>query len=492
LRELSVEIQTAAADCYASRGRARVALKDELRHFELERRLAVKRARKDSGLWWGNYNAICENYDTGRRKALKSGGELRERRYTGEGRFTVQIVRGVDSARITDDRLQVSLDLELKEVPLRRGKPLPRLSLTIYQRRKHFSGRKVTWPIVYDRPLPSDAQIQRVQVKRRRVATHWKYTALFVCRVPERAISTAVPTQVCAIKLGFRSMPEGLRVATLVAEDCLQFAVLGREWVDAMDGLDEIARRRSSALNRVHAALRAQWGHRPAVGSRDIEDALLEEIEAQSPRAGSLRELVVRWQKHPDWWRNMYEVLESWRREDKRFLEVLVNKRANLMLSRREQYRRFARSVSQRFGTICIGQLDLAGLSSRKRETAREGGMPKKVHRNRHRASLHSLLAELEHQAEKSGAELKYIRGPLMRMCHSCGSPSPGSANSIYACEACGALCDSDVNAAQNVYAAAATAMPTESGRNTQRLWATAILGRGERLRRTRIRSKPS
>src|SRR5262245_5931450 len=49
----------------------------QLARIESERKAWVKKACHESGLWWGNYNAVYRAYERARTRALRTGAQLR-------------------------------------------------------------------------------------------------------------------------------------------------------------------------------------------------------------------------------------------------------------------------------------------------------------------------------------------------------------------------------------------------------------------------------
>jgi len=83
-----------------ARRAARDKLKPKIEALNAARFATVKAARNASGLWWGNYNAVCASNEHARNAALKRSGELHFRPYHGEGRITNQIQGGITVAEL--------------------------------------------------------------------------------------------------------------------------------------------------------------------------------------------------------------------------------------------------------------------------------------------------------------------------------------------------------------------------------------------------------
>ncbi|EFJ39246.1 hypothetical protein VOLCADRAFT_101201, partial [Volvox carteri f. nagariensis] len=98
IRELSHKIADLRGRAASARKRAREEAGEKVRALEVKRRAEVKLARQESGLWWGNYNAVVKAYERGRRVALRNGGQMQFKRYDGTGRFVNQIQGGMTVA----------------------------------------------------------------------------------------------------------------------------------------------------------------------------------------------------------------------------------------------------------------------------------------------------------------------------------------------------------------------------------------------------------
>jgi hypothetical protein len=121
-----------------ARRAARDKLKPKIEGLNAARFAAVKAARNASGLWWGNYNAVCASYEHARNAALKRSGELHFRRHHGEGCVTNQIQGGITVAELCAGvHSQVSLRQPMEDL---RRRPAPaRQSQQVQARGAHQS-----------------------------------------------------------------------------------------------------------------------------------------------------------------------------------------------------------------------------------------------------------------------------------------------------------------------------------------------------------------
>lgn len=460
LRELSRQIQPLVEQVKPLRKAAKEGVREQIRALDSERFNAVKVARNASGLWWGNYNAVCASYETARSKAMRENAELKFHGFRGEGRFTAQLIGGASVEQICDGHTQVHIDLSEQPVPDRHGQPRPgkhrpRLSITVYtddsgeQKRR----RLLTFPIIYDRPLPYDCRIQQVVVTRRKLGTRYRYAVVFTCRIPDEPLRVSASAKRCGINLGFRQHPDGLRVATIADADGVRAVCLPPAWVASMDAVEAIQQRRDHDLNQIAAVLKAQWPNRPAELPEEIATRLQNLVNAPKFGSAKLAALVLRWREHPCWV-ELRERLEAWRKVDKHWLEIQDNQRDKLWMHRREVYRLLARQLAQTYGEIRVGKVQLKQLAKLEHADGTENELHQRARRNRGRASLYLLQSEIAQQAAKSGAVVASIEPPYSSICHRCSGSCAVTADLMHVCEHCSAVWDQDENAALNIFAA--------------------------------------
>lgn len=455
LKELSAERKALAAERREIAARIRERIKPLAERLHAERVEAVKQARNASGLWWGNYNAICGDYETARSRAMRDGTELRFHRFTGEGRFTVQIVGGATVEEILSGTKQVAIDLTPQPVPgknsiPRPGKKRPRLKLAIYTRDRQ--ARTLAFPLIYDRPLPEAARVQEVTVTRRQIATHWRHEVVFTLRVADPAPVNSSEKK-CAVNVGFRKIDDALRIATIIDQSGIRHVELSENWMTAMDDVDEIQSARKKSLNEICTKMREAWSARP-LPAPDFDERLSNLVHSDKRGAGSLAAVVIAWREHAMWWPEMLYYAEAWRLYDKKQFEIEANKRDHLNAARRERYRLLARSLAQNYGEIRLGKIELRRLAEIQSRDGTENELHKLARKNRTRAALYNLQREILWQAKKSGALVKAIDGPFTATCHACGERCAVAEPLMHKCEHCAVTWDQDDNAVRNIFAA--------------------------------------
>jgi hypothetical protein len=429
---------------------------------------AIAGARRRSGLWWGNYNAVVASFDVALR-ALGPGEDVHFHRYDGSGRITNQLQGGIRA-----DVLLQSGHTQLRIVALDSGCGLlargagkkGRLFglVATVNARGRGNRRTVTWPIVLHRPFPEDAVVKTVTITRRRLGpTRWRWRAAFVCEVP--AVPKRSRNGVCGIDTGWRKLEGGLRVATLCgAAGEVDHVILPQRWLDRREGATRVAAAADAVLNALLPCLL-----RVDDVPEDLAELWVRALPRDPrPRSGPLAELARRWRRqHRGWRAELREDLTVWLHHRIEYAD-LVDK---LSAWRREIYRVAAKAIAERFAIVAVDRIAMQVL-------ARDKEMPREVRKLRGWAAPYDLAAEIRRAVAAVGGRFLEVGGATTRTCHRCGHHNVGRTDArrsdlIWQCEKCLALWDQDVNAARNVLAAA-------SGK-------TALVASASRARKTRL-----
>ena len=419
---------------------AREAHGDELRHIADERYAAVTAARNASGLWWGNYNAVCASFDVALGR-LEPGDRLRPRRWYGAGRLTNQIQGGITAAVLQQrGHVQVSIEPMPPGHPaLRRGaganrrarredgwvRQLKLLVATVYSAGRG-TRRLAAWPLVLHRDFPPAAVVKSVAIHRRRINRagplegtrgnpfDWRWTVTFSCEVDEIAPSPSLLA--CGIDIGWRKLESGIRVATIASDAgpngvAIEHITVDQDWLD-----------RRAALAELFGAARVLGDRPDKTGDEE----------------------------------------RQWRRMRARYAHGIDQINAE----RREDYRRLAKRIARSYGHIIIDATGSARLARRKRaEDEGQDAAPESnpwARRQRSWCAPASLIAEIERAARSHGCAVELAQGKSTVRCALCGHANSYSAAErqqlILQCAGCGLAWDQDENAARNLLAAAGDA----------------------------------
>ncbi len=453
LREAIAELRPAQKKARQELARAKKPILDEL---EQERRVRAKEARKQSGLYWCNYDDEEKHYNAARRAAMRSGTELRFRRWDGTGKVTVRYQTGlpVCDAFGANTCLQIEpVPTDAWEHPIRAVRRKAARSV-IRLRVGSDKSRKPVWvelPIVLHRPMPPDGEIRAASIVRERVGRRYRHKAIITVALPdgEYANRPKPPAGVVAVDLGWRMVTDGLRVAYWHDDQGRHGQlVLGPEVLHEFSKLPDLRAIRDRHFNEIKGALGA-WKAQAA-----LPDWLVEELKTlvawRSP--GRLMSLIARWAENrfagdEEIWKS----LQRWRERENHLFDWEANLRDQVHRRRREIYRVFAADLVQKYRTIVLEKFDLRSIAQKPdAEDGTRSSLP--GDRQRTIAAVSTLRDAINNAAGRMGCEVEVVDAKYSTAeCHACGHVEKfdAAAQIWRTCPACGELWDQDHNAAR-------------------------------------------
>lgn len=410
--------------------------KAELSQLNERTKHRIKRARQAAasmGLFWGTYNDIVQRAEVASKK-----GELHFRRFIGDGTLTAQIVGGAKTERCIGGRhsfFQVS-------APENGGK-------WRYARMRIGSteDRTPIWlkiPIVYHRDIPENADIKSVSMTKR--SGQWQLNVT----VNEPSAPAKTGSRTVAIDIGWRVMPEGVRVAfwknsegeageVIVSKyDLSQFEKIRSlrslcdqsrdeflpvlvEWLKGRELNDEWKTKTAfihqwKSMDRLVALIRWWFDNR----LENDEEILLASTE----------------------WRRRYLHLSNWWRN----LEDQMRRRLQ------ERYRVFAVHIANNYDIVYLEEFDLRNVVEK--PEAESDKITTAASRYRQMVSPSVLRQCLISACGREGTNLHKLSAEYTTQhCHVCGCKAKwDQAGSVmHRCEECGTIWDQDYNAACNL-----------------------------------------
>jgi len=479
IEELTARLRDAGTIRKEARRAARADAKPQLDALNKERKEAVKMARQQSGLYWGNYNAVVASYERGRMLAAKRGGALKFRRHCdrpenglSSARIVNQIQGGTTAARLMAGECSQVRLAGLQPATWKWRPDVPRSSIRGGRNGNRQNGilyatifrhdnvrRQVAWPIIYDQPIPEDAIIQEVIVTRRSVAGAFEWSVSFLLRMPALAAPARDDTA-CGIDLGWRRLNDGIRVATIVTgdgPDDRQFIVLPEIFIRRQNRVAELDSMRALAADKARAPLRAlTWPDAPEALRPLAMKAL------RTKRCEHLHDLAVAWRVHPEWEPEAAAALHLWRAQDRKDWQEHDGLARRIGNARRDIYRCAVKPLAERYGVIGIEDVDWAAIGRRIDNDGADNDIATATAAYRRLAAPGMFLLELRRAAAAAGARVHVHRGKSTWICQACGTEQAPAdpAALIHTCPHCHAAWDQDVNAARNLRAAAMASAP--------------------------------
>jgi hypothetical protein len=461
--------------------RARAAAKPRLDAIEAERRARVKAARQQSGVYWGTATAIVDSYETGRSAVIRKRAqglpaELKFRRYDGETRIVNQIVGGYDLEKFLGAGPQVSLDpsggrratLSMTAYSVQSGEPrsfdrMRNGKIETVTTRGPGDARKMRATINMHREIP-DIEWLAVKSVSLNIAPNPDYHRLmpkydrWLYRESRAIITATAPTdnieppapgrEAVAINFGWRLVPEGIRVATMVWAEKrdVEYVIVPT----SMIALHERARERRSArdqiLDKIMPIVKAiPWAECPVPAVADFGAAL-----AKAPKFGarSLARLVVEWTiEAPQWRPDDWARLEEWRHQNNKLRSDEDAARRRFDGQRRDMFRVAAKKIAARASVVLIEEADFAKLARLPLDT--DPALEQITRRNRQIVAPGDLRAEVLRAAKAMRRSIpEPDPGPSTWICHhGMHKVEPGAPDELrYFCGRCNVYWDQDIN----------------------------------------------
>lgn len=462
---LSKKIRSLSETVKPLRKEGRELLKPELDALEEKRREKVKEAYGSSGLWWGNYNAVKDSYNVARSRALKTGAKLKFHSFDGTGRFTVQIQGGmtVEEFFSGNEQAIVSADpvtIDAFHHPsrgVRRRAGRTTLRMTVYTVKGDdgkMVRRMLCFPMILHREIPSDAVIKAVVVSRKRVGTEFRWSATITCTKTGSGNLVSGKTASCGIDLGWRIVPEGLRVATIAHSEGVDYLVLPKKMLGQLDYIESLKSHLDQELNRTMTWFRNYWPSMAENCPEDLGERFKKHLRTPKISARRLSQTILVWRdSYSDFRPDLLSDLETWRKANKRTTQEMDNLRDKILARRTDFYRTEARKIVERFSKIGMEKFNLAKVSRVELHDGEKTSLPETARSNRVRASVSELRNWIRIQAVKTGNEIIDVPAKdTTRTCEQCGHINRGNpAEILWTCEQCGQTWDMDVNAAKNI-----------------------------------------
>lgn len=418
----------------------------ELATLERERSDRVKQACASSGLYWGNYDDVVHNYETARIRALKKGGELRPQDWRGAGKLSVRYQTGLRIEKLNSDtRFQIDpVDPQAWQSPersVRRRLARTRARLRVTSNADH-SPVWLELPVVIHRPLPDQAVIRSVHIRRDVIGRQIRYRLLVTVSEPVRVAPDVESRPSVAIHTGWLLRPGGIRVAC---------------WVDTLGQrgellLDEVVVKEFGKISELRSILQQQWN--------EIEPALAPWLSRPSAPEWVQNEFDPA--HHPLTQTRAHDLFCRWRNErfegdeetfsqiatwDRRYIHLhnwQINLSDQAPRRRREIYRLFASRIARTYGKVFVDDFSIARIA---RKPAAEvessewfGGRLRMI------AAPGQLRLTVSRACEREGVVVRPIGvSAEARECPSCAWVYTGqTGHMILHCERCGSDWDQD------------------------------------------------
>lgn len=465
LRENSILLKTTNDKLKKAKRQAREQIKEKLQELDTYRREQIKRARQDSGVYWGTAGILQDKFETARQAVLTrrtrgQKAEMQFRRFQGDGLFNVHFSDGLPTSEfgIKSSRGRAAVlqnnNLTITAFSERSGEPreitrnrtikLPNGTLKTLNETLVTRGigtpRSLSMDLVLHRSLPelsadADLRIKDIQVVLRKNPNYHQFmkshkqwdvrrsAAVITMTAKESEFIDIEPTAgAVAVNLGWRLLSDGsLRIATIVGQKWpTEYVILPRARLRLAEIIEEMRSQRDLVLATMLPRLRGlPWDTAPPA-IRIFGQAL-----AKAPKLGprSLARLVIEWKALDcHWCEDDLTVFEEWRKNDNVWLYRGEKAKRKFFGERKYRYQLAAKRIAERASVILLDEVDFSELARIPKD--RDPKFEMAIRRNRQLAAVSELTLEIKHQAAKYRREIIFQKGPSTFVeCHICGKP---------------------------------------------------------------------
>ena len=194
--------------------------KSELDALDNDRKLAAKKAVKESGAHWLNSEEVVNGYELARRAALTTGVQLRFHSWRTEGKISVRYQQGRPADQLFDPG-DMRLVVQPMDVAAWVGSRSQRRKLNHTQVKIRCGSNPdgspiwVTFTALIHRPIPTGAAIRSASLVRRKLGLRYEYRLLLTVRCAMPAEVSIACRPHLSVMLDWMRMEDGaLRVAS--------------------------------------------------------------------------------------------------------------------------------------------------------------------------------------------------------------------------------------------------------------------------------------
>jgi hypothetical protein len=311
------------------------------------------------------------------------------------------------------------------------------------------------FPVILHRPLPDDAVLQELTVKRRKNGNGFEWSVTLQFRKSLEAAEHTSPLT-CGINLGWKVTRQGIRVATV--QDSLgktEHITLPPSIQQRLDYVDKELKPQVDTLTNENIAWIKQVWMDGLPGELQDSYQRIRQTPKNSLHPNQFARAVIAWRQVPGFKPALLEEAERRRKQVKRIMQEEATLRTKTINCRRDFYQKLTKRLAEKYSVMTLDKMDLAQLAKREREGGLPSDLTDRAKRNRVVAALSELREWLGKQAAKTGAQVVYQAIKSTYTCSLCGADIPEQDTLQLLCEECVAVIDRDKNAATNLLNAA-------------------------------------
>lgn len=422
-------------------------------------RRRFKIARAKSKLFWGTYLQVEDAH-----KGDKKGPPPKFRRWTGEGRLSAQVQKGMPVEAFMQGAASSVIRMDPLPEEAFTGttttyRVLGRSTLRMrvgYSKKKSDPGAIGAWPMTMHRPLPAGGRIKWAHVVRKMIGPKEKWQLHLNVDMPKGyRHPECVDTGMIAVHLSWRLRKEGgLRVGYMMNDKGQHNEIyMTEEEFSRFFVASNIRSERDKNFDVMRQIIHDWKSAHP-----DLPDWFVEESKYMLAWKAQRKLVNLIWL----WSENrisgderVFNEAEGWRKKDRELWIKESFSRESAQAWRLDWYRRLAADLRRRYRTILVPDFDLRRVATKQK--TEDDGKETQTDAMRRRRMI-AAPSELRMSMQQSGAvsvlvPCKYTT----QTCHKCKKRCKwdAAAELVHTCEHCGATWDQDYNNCVNMLASA-------------------------------------
>lgn len=407
-----------------------------IKAYAEEHKEALKRAKADSGLYWGTEAVVRASTSS-----FSSGPPPKFLRYDGTGQLGVQFQKG----RTADWFFQQNTLCWMQPKDKKHFNCWFRIASDPDTREPVFACITVT----LHRPLPPNGMVKWAYLERRKRANRWRYYLRMTIDTPDPPPPEG--TSWAAIHVAWTRHDSGLVVAHALGHDNQYKRLsLPEKHVADYDRLDSISSKRSTDFNHALRQLVLWRKH-----NRSLPEWFYDATKtAHNWRSQArLASLILRWRDERFAGDEIaFHHFDRWRKKDKQLWQHFARLSERVANRRRDLYRCWVKQLRSRYDFVMLGQIQTKKLT--------KNSQPEDMQHDAtavHRAAKQAATSELVRFIDEA-FHLGVVRvdtNNLTRQCANCGTVYKGdtSRHRTWQCKGCGQTIEQEHNALANTAA---------------------------------------
>ena len=451
LKSLYENLKLIKASLKDVRARDRAANMSKLQAFYDEDKKSIASLIKSCGCVWSNHELIYTSFDVARKRARKENTSLNFHRFDGSGRWGYRVSGGVKLSELHNEKKALFIQKPDSSQSIQTLALRMRLCDDQYGNMVYMD-----FDLKYHRPLPNDALIKSVVIKRELIGDRFRHFIIFSLQTEDKVDLHKEDGQAVGIDVGFIRTERGLRIATTWDGKQHTTLQLSPEYLSRIDRCDQLHSQIQDSANFLAAQIQPLMQEYQSDDTLSISKSIKYfkslNLDKKSFSHYNLRRFALANRHNPTLFPgDVSALLEDWYKQKYlRNFREMNNLKKKLMNQREHLYRNWSAKIAASYDRVVIEDLNLQQIAQVK---DKDEVLTTAVRGDRKIASLYSLILALSNACkQRNGCLIKKQSTYTTSMCSECYTNNIVNGRH-FVCSRCGTVHEQDENAAKNLYA---------------------------------------